>query len=142
MQVRNNYDIIFERDNGEIDAGVFNGDIGVVEDVMPFDESISVRFDDKTVVYTSDLLEDLTLAYAITVHKSQGSEFPAVVLPLFEGASVLYTRNLLYTAVTRAKSLLIVVGSSQKLAEMVKNNVTDKRYSGLKFKIWEMLKEE
>lgn len=142
MQIRNNYDITFERDNGELDCGVFNGDIGVIEDILPLDESIVVRYDDKTVTYTSDLIEDITLAYAVTVHKSQGSEFPAVILPLFEGAQVLYTRNLLYTAVTRAKSILIIVGSAQKVGEMVRNNITDKRYSGLKFKLWELIKNE
>lgn len=142
MQIRNNYDITYEKDSGELESGVYNGDIGVVTEVMPHEESLSVRFDDKTVTYTSDLLDDLELAYAITVHKSQGSEFPAVVLPLLEGAPVLYTRNLLYTAVTRAKQILILAGSPARVAQMVRNNMTDKRFSGLKFRIWDMLSEE
>jgi exodeoxyribonuclease V alpha subunit len=86
------------------------------------------------------MLEDIELAYAITVHKSQGSEFNAVILPLLDGANMLYTRNLLYTAVTRAKKILIILGSPQKVLSMVKNNITDKRYSGLKFQIWTMNK--
>ena len=79
---------------------------------------------------------------AITVHKSQGSEFPAVILPLLDGANVLYTRNLLYTAVTRAKALLIIVGTKERISQMVGNNITDRRYSGLKYRIAEMMAEE
>lgn len=138
MQVRNNYDITVDKANGEIETGVFNGDIGIVEEILDKEEGLIVRYDDKKVVYTVEMLEDIELAYAITVHKSQGSEFNAVILPLFEGANMLYTRNLLYTAVTRAKKILVIVGSPQKVIDMVKNNVTDKRYSGLKFQIWAM----
>ncbi len=142
MQIRNNYDITYEKDNGEIDSGVFNGDIGVIEKVYPHENSLDVRYDDKVVNYTAELLEDLTLAYAITVHKSQGSEFPAVILPLLDGAKVLYTRNLLYTAVTRAKTILIIVGTKERISQMVNNNVTDRRYSGLKYRITEMMSDE
>ena len=84
------------------------------------------------------MLDDVEHAYAITVHKSQGSEFDAVILPIWEGPEMLYTRNLLYTAVTRAKKLLVIIGSPEKLDAMVKNNYTNKRYSGLKFKIAEL----
>lgn len=142
MQIRNNYDITYERDNGEIESGVFNGDMGIIEKVYPYENSLDVRYDDKVVNYPAELLEDLTLAYAITVHKSQGSEFPAVILPLLDGANVLYTRNLLYTAVTRAKALLIIVGTKERISQMVGNNITDRRYSGLKYRIAEMMAEE
>lgn len=138
MQTKNNYDAVFERDNGEVDTGVFNGDIGVVTQVLPAQESIVIRFDDREICYTSEMLEDIEHAYAVTVHKSQGSEFDAVILPLWTGPEMLYTRNLLYTAVTRAKKIMIIVGSAERLDMMVKNNYTNKRYSGLKFKIEEL----
>ncbi|MDF2685437.1 MAG: helicase, RecD/TraA family, partial [Clostridia bacterium] len=140
MQVRNNYDITVEKANGELETGVFNGDIGIIDEILEKEEGLIVRYDDKKVVYTTEMLEDIELAYAITVHKSQGSEFNAVILPLLDGANMLYTRNLLYTAVTRAKKILIILGSPQKVLSMVKNNITDKRYSGLKFQIWTMNK--
>lgn len=138
MQVKNNYDAVFERSDGEVDCGVFNGDIGVVNLILTSQECITVIYDDKEICYTTDMLEDVEHAYAITVHKSQGSEFDAVILPLWDGPEMLYTRNLLYTAVTRAKKLLIIVGSPGKLDAMIKNNYTNKRYSGLKFKIAEL----
>ena len=133
MQIRNNYDLITERDDGVLDAGIYNGDLGIVETVIPAQESIVVRFDDKRVTYTNETLEELEPAYAITVHKSQGSEFKAVILTVSEGADLLFTRNLLYTAMTRAKQLLILVGSPARLSYMIQNVSTDKRYSGLKF---------
>ena len=133
MQIRNNYDLITERDDGTLDAGIYNGDLGIVEAVIPAQESLIVRFDDKRVTYTNETLEELEPAYAITVHKSQGSEFKAVILMVSEGADVLFTRNLLYTAMTRAKQLLIVVGSAARLKYMIDNVTADKRYSGLKF---------
>lgn len=139
MQIRNNYDAVFEKDNGEVETGIFNGDIGVIEKVYEKDDCLTVRFDDKVVTYTPEMLDDLDLAFAVTVHKSQGSEFNCVILPLLDGPDVLFTRNLLYTAVTRAKKLIILTGSAQKIASMVQNNYTDKRYCGLKFKIWEMM---
>lgn len=140
MQTKNNYDAVFERENGEVDTGIFNGDIGFVTQVMPSQESAVIRFDDREICYTADMLEDVEHAYAITVHKSQGSEFPAVIMPVWNGPEMLYTRNLLYTAVTRAKKIMIIVGSPEKLDTMVQNNYTNKRYSGLKFKIEEMSK--
>ena len=139
MQIRNNYDAVFEKDNGEVETGIFNGDIGVIEKAYEKDDCLTVRFDDKIVTYTPEMLDDLDLAFAVTVHKSQGSEFNCVILPLLDGPDVLFTRNLLYTAVTRAKKLIILTGSAQKIASMVQNNYTDKRYCGLKFKIWEMM---
>lgn len=133
MQIRNNYDLVTERDDGILDAGIYNGDLGIIEAVMPAQESLIVRFDDKRVTYTNENLEELEPAYAVTVHKSQGSEFKAVILLVSEGADVLFTRNLLYTAMTRAKQLLILVGSTARLSYMINNVTADKRYSGLKF---------
>ena len=133
MQIRNNYDLVTEFDDGHLDAGIYNGDLGIVEAVIPGQDALIVRFDDKRVTYTSDKLEELEPAYAVTVHKSQGSEFKAVILMVSEGADVLFTRNLLYTAMTRAKQLLVVVGSPARLSYMIGNVTADKRYSGLKF---------
>lgn len=133
MHIRNNYDIAWTRDNGEIGQGVFNGDIGLLEEVNPREGSLSVRYDDRLAVYSGEEAQDLELAYAVTVHKSQGSEFDAVILPLFRNPPMLNYRNLLYTAVTRAKSLLIIVGSRQTVAEMVANDRKTKRYTGLRY---------
>lgn len=104
MQARNNYDILWSRDNGDNGDGVFNGDVGVLSEIGRGGQTMKVRFDDKTAVYDMDSALDLELAYAATVHKSQGNEFNAVVMPMYQGPAQLYYRNLLYTAVTRAKS--------------------------------------
>lgn len=132
MHTRNNYDIGWTRDNGEIGSGVFNGDIGVLEDIDPREEALSVRYEDRVAFYTRQDAQDLELAYAATVHKSQGSEFDAVIVPLYHNQRMLCYRNLLYTAVTRAKSLLILVGSRATISEMVDNNRKTLRYSGLR----------
>lgn len=132
MQIKNNYDIPFVRDNMRSGEGIFNGDIGVIENINPVDLSLTVRFDDKVASYNSETVIDLDLAYAITVHKSQGSEFTAVIMPMYTGAPQLYYRNLLYTGVTRAKDLLIMVGTPWTVSKMVENNKKTKRYSSLK----------
>ena len=132
MQIKNNYDIPFVRDNMRSGEGIFNGDIGVIENINPVDLSLTVRFDDKVASYNSETVIDLDLAYAITVHKSQGSEFTAVIMPMYTGAPQLYYRNLLYTGVTRAKNLLIMVGTPWTVSKMVENNKKTKRYSSLK----------
>ena len=134
MQIRNDYDLVGEKPDGDIENGIFNGDIGTVESIDRRAETLSVRFDDRLYTYSlnSSEIDELEPAYAITVHKSQGSEFDAVVLPLFEGPELLYTRNLLYTAVTRAKKILIIVGDARKVRYMVDNARSGKRYSGLK----------
>ena len=139
MQTKNNYEIVYESEFGAEDRGVFNGDIGRIEQVSPDGDSMTVRFDDKKVTYYSQDLEDIELAYAITVHKSQGSEWDAVILPIMDGYDGLFTRNLLYTAVTRAKKLLVIVGSYERLKKMVDNRTSDKRYCGLKYMILKML---
>ncbi len=131
MQIKNNYDILWERADGESGNGVFNGDIGYVTQVDKRFNSLTVDFDGKKVIYSSEELSQLELAYAVTVHKSQGSEFQCVVLPISEVPAKLCYRNLLYTAVTRAKKLLIIVGSAEVLSQMVSNDKKTLRYTGL-----------
>ncbi len=131
MQIRNNYDIIFARDDGTSGEGVFNGDIGILLSIDKIESTLIVQFEDKYAKYTLENANDLDLAYAITVHKSQGSEFEAVVMPMYYGAPQLYYRNLLYTAVTRAKSMIVMVGTPWTVARMVENNKKTRRYSGL-----------
>ncbi len=131
MQIRNNYNIIFAREDGSSGEGIFNGDIGIILSIDKLESTLIVQFDDKYAKYEQENAADLDLAYAITVHKSQGSEFEAVVMPMYFGAPQLYYRNLLYTAVTRAKSLLVMVGTAWTVRKMVENNKKTKRYSGL-----------
>lgn len=131
MQVRNNYDMEWERDNGMTGAGIFNGDVGVIESIDPTDGNMRIRFEDRTVTYEFSLLEDLEPAYAVTVHKSQGCEYPIVILPLGNVPPMLRSRNLLYTAVTRAQCIVIVVGREDVLADMVRSNRQTMRYTGL-----------
>ncbi len=132
MQIKNNYDLEFVRDNGETDTGVFNGDIGRILSVDKFNKTLTIKFDDKTYVYEQEFFPQLEHAWAVTVHKSQGSEFRAVILCLRDIPKELQYRNLLYTAFTRAKELLVVVGSRETLATMVQNNKKQLRYSGVK----------
>lgn len=132
MQVRNNYNIIFAREDGTSGEGIFNGDIGILLSIDKADSSLVVQFDDKYAKYDLENAGDLDLAYAITVHKSQGSEFEAVVMPMYFGAPQLYYRNLLYTAVTRARSMIVMVGTPWTIKKMVENNKKTLRYSGLR----------
>jgi len=132
MHNRNNYDIYWIRDDGEKGSGIFNGDIGVLEEVRLREDVITVRYDDRVATYTRQDAQDLELAYAITVHKSQGSEFDAVILPLFHNTRQLCYRHLLYTAVTRAKNLLIIVGSHETIQQMINNDRKTLRYTGLR----------
>ena len=131
MQVTNNYELNWTRGDEE-GFGVFNGDIGVITKINNPDNIMTVDFDGKRVFYSYDLLEELELAYAITVHKSQGSEYPVVIIPMYSCPPMLMTRNLVYTAVTRAKSMVIMVGRAEILAKMVENNREIKRYTTLK----------
>lgn len=132
MQIKNNYDIRWFKDNGETGEGIFNGDIGIIEKIDKKTKIIKISFYDKTAAYTYESASDLDFAYAVTVHKSQGNEFDAVIIPMFQGPPQLYYRNLLYTAVTRAKKTLILVGNPHTVEYMVNNNRRTKRYSGLK----------
>jgi len=131
MQIKNNYDIVWTRDNGEYGTGTFNGDIGIVENIDVSLGTLSVRYDDRLATYGGEEVNQLELAYAITIHKSQGSEFECVILPLLDCPSMLRYRNLLYTAVTRAKKLLVIVGSKTVVCQMVDNDRKTLRYTAL-----------
>lgn len=131
MQIKNNYDIPWTRGD-EKGSGIFNGDIGLIRMIDKGSKTMAVEFDGRVAYYTFEMSNELELAYAVTVHKSQGSEFEAIVLPIMGGFDKLYYRNLLYTAVTRAKRYLILVGERQRIEYMVKNNRKMLRYTGLK----------
>ena len=132
MQTRNNYELLWIRSyDDKTGSGIFNGDIGVIESIDQQDSEMTILFDDRRVIYDFSLLEDLEHAYAVTVHKSQGSEYPIVILPMCSAAAMLLSRNLLYTAVTRAQSMVILVGREEIVAEMVRNNRQTMRYTGL-----------
>jgi exodeoxyribonuclease V alpha subunit len=138
MQVKNNYNLRWEKISGHNveGTGIFNGDTGIIQKIDDDQQKISVLFeDDKIVEYDYSILDELEPAFAITIHKSQGSEFPVVVMPIFPGPSVLMTRNLLYTAITRAKELVILVGVENTLNEMVSNDREALRYSCLDDKL-------
>ena len=132
MQTRNNYDIVWERTvDGKDGNGIFNGDIGTIISIEAADGYMEMLFDDKKVIYDISMLDDIEHAYAITVHKSQGSEYPIVVMPMCSAAYMLHTRNLLYTAVTRAQKMVVLVGREDIISEMVNNNHQTLRYTGL-----------
>ncbi len=136
MQIKNNYEILWSRADGTEGTGIYNGDMGRISEVKS--TSIEVLFDDgKQVSYDNTLLDEIELAYAITVHKSQGSEFRTVVIPVFYGTEKLFTRNLLYTAVTRAKEMVVLVGQKGAIFKMVDNDYEAKRFSGLCEKLLE-----
>ncbi len=137
MQIKNNYTVEWEK-NGYEGIGIFNGDIGIIEEINLKNENMIINFDERTVVYDFTFLDELELAYAITVHKSQGSEYPCVIVPLYRCPPMLMTRNLLYTAVTRASKMVILVGRNSVLCNMVENNYHAVRHTGLK----EILNEE
>ncbi|MGN0613142.1 MAG: ATP-dependent RecD-like DNA helicase, partial [Porcipelethomonas sp.] len=130
MQTKNNYDIVWSKD-GEQGAGIYNGDIGKILSINRQRMEMVINFDGRTAVYTFDMVDQLELAYAITVHKSQGSEFEAVVMPVLGGFDKLFYRNLLYTAVTRAKKLLILISTEDAVRRMVTNNKRTNRYTCL-----------
>jgi exodeoxyribonuclease V alpha subunit len=131
MQIKNNYDIEWYRDDGTDGIGAFNGDVGEVYEINRSAELITVRFDDRIATYNSDMFDQLELAYAVTVHKSQGSEFDCVIIPVLDMPEQLRYRNLLYTAVTRARERLILVGSEEAVHQMVDNNKKVLRYTSL-----------
>lgn len=132
MQTKNNYNITWEKSDGETGEGIFNGDIGVIENIDIHTETVQICFDDRSAVLAKEQMTDVELAYAVTVHKSQGSEFSAVIIPVVSVLPNLCYRNLLYTAVTRAKQLLILVGTRAEIQKMVENDKKTRRYSALK----------
>lgn len=148
MQTKNNYQIEWEIRNRygiPVDGGtgVFNGDIGRIRSINTFAEQLTVEFDEgKMVDYSFRQLEELELAYAITIHKSQGSEYPAVVVPVHSGPRMLMTRNLIYTAVTRARSCVCLVGIPETFQAMVNNEMEQRRYTGLKARLKEIMEED
>ena len=134
MQVRNNYDLFWENpDTGEKDLGVFNGDIGTILEVDA--GGVTVSFDGRLVAYPSELLGELEPAYAVTVHKSQGSEYRAVILAVSDVPPSLLSRGVLYTAITRARELFVVVGSAELLERMTANDRQARRYSALRTRL-------
>ncbi len=145
MQVKNNYQLEWQirgSHGGVADTGtgVFNGDIGIIREINTFSEELTVEFDEGRMVdYSFRSLEELELAYAITIHKSQGSEYPAVVIPVHSGPRMLMTRNLIYTAVTRARQCVCLVGIPEMFQMMVDNETEQRRYTGLKERIREIM---
>ena len=144
MQIKNNYGLSWKSTGEDGKAltgeGVFNGDMGIIHEIDTRNNTLTVSFDDgKLVDYTFDMLDELELSYAITVHKSQGSEFPAVVISLSGTPPMLTCRNLLYTGVTRARELVVLVGDTHTLKNMIKNITERERYTGLKEKLAELV---
>ena len=136
MQIRNNYDIMWRNEaNTAAGNGIYNGDIGVIRQIDPEQETMTVDFDGRIAVYTFDLLLELEHAWAMTVHKSQGSEYRAVILALCAASQMLMSRDILYTAVTRAKELLILVGDDQIAYQMIDNVRQSRRYNALRLRI-------
>ena len=135
MQIKNDYDITYERDGAEAGVGAYNGDLGIITAVDPDARAVTVMMDDRKYVYSADQLAELEPAYAVTVHKSQGSEFPAVILPVADVPARLCYRNLLYTGVTRARKLCVLTGTARTEEAMVRNVRQNMRYSGLRFRL-------
>ena len=137
MQIRNNYDILWKKSDGTIGTGMFNGDVGIIQSIDMDTELVTVLFDDRIAAYDFTELGELEPAYAMTVHKSQGSEYRAVVLSAWNGAPMLLNRSVLYTAITRARELLVIVGREETIAAMTENAHIGRRYTGLKLRLQE-----
>jgi exodeoxyribonuclease V alpha subunit len=136
MQTRNNYDIMWKKTDGSaVGTGIFNGDVGIIQQIDNAQELVRVVFDDREADYDFTQLNELEPAYAMTVHKSQGSEYRAVVLSAWNGSQYLLNRSVLYTAITRARELLIIVGREETVAIMTQNAKVGRRYSGLKLRL-------
>lgn len=144
MQIKNNYQMEWKNAEDLTEGeGVFNGDIGFITDIDKNFNELTVLFDDtRYVTYDFAQLDELELAYAVTVHKSQGSEFPIVVMPVTWFPPLLATRNLLYTAVTRGKKAVVMVGSEDRMRAMIDNNSTVEKYSGLVVRLHNMLEDD
>ncbi len=138
MQIRNNYDMVWKKQDGSVvGTGIFNGDVGTILSIDPHMESVTVLFEDRAAEYDFTQLGELEPAYAMTVHKSQGSEYRAVILSAWGGSSYLLSRSVLYTAITRARELLIIAGRSEAVAAMTENAKRGRRYTGLKLRLQE-----
>ncbi len=136
MQIRNNYDILWKkRDGSAVGTGIFNGDVGIIRQIDTGGETMTVSFDDREATYDFTQLNELEPAYAMTVHKSQGSEYRAVILTAWNGSPYLLSRSVLYTAITRARELLILVGREETVATMTQNVSKNRRYTGLKLRL-------
>ena len=136
MQIRNNYDIMWKKTDGSmVGTGIFNGDVGSIRQINPQAETMTIVFDDREAEYDFTQLNELEPAYAMTVHKSQGSEYRAVILAAWNGSSYLLSRSILYTAITRARELLIIVGREETVAVMTNNFQKNRRYTGLKLRL-------
>ncbi len=135
MQTKNNYDVVWERSDGTVGTGMFNGDVGKIVEIDPSGELLVVNFDDRIATYTLEMLNEVDLAYAMTVHKAQGSEYRCVVLAAMPAAPSLMVRGVLYTALTRARELLIVVGDDAAIRAMAENDRQQRRYSGLRWRM-------
>ena len=136
MQIRNNYDIMWKKSDGStVGTGIFNGDVGIIREIDPGTESLTIVFDDRVAEYDFTQLNELEPAYAMTVHKSQGSEYRAVILTAWNGSPYLLSRSILYTAITRARELLIIVGREETVGVMVENAKKNRRYTGLKLRL-------
>jgi exodeoxyribonuclease V alpha subunit len=136
MQIRNNYDIMWKKSDGsQVGTGIFNGDVGTILHIDPSVETLTILFDDREADYDFTQLNELEPAYAMTVHKSQGSEYRAVILTAWNGSPYLLSRSILYTAITRARELLIIVGREETVAVMTENAKKNRRYTGLKLRL-------
>ena len=135
MQTRNDYDVVWSKADGTVGTGVFNGDVGHIAEINPSGEWLALDFDGRTAAYSVEMLNEVDLAYAQTIHKAQGSEYPCVVLAAMPAAPSLMVRGVLYTALTRARELLIVVGDDAALRAMAANDRQQRRYSGLRWRL-------
>ena len=135
MQTRNNYDVPWTRADGTAGAGVFNGDVGRVAEIDPSGERLALDFDGRVAEYDLEMLNEVELAYAMTIHKAQGSEYRCAVLSLQPCARSLLARGVLYTALTRARELLVIVGDDAVVREMAANDRQQRRYSGLRWRL-------
>ena len=135
MQTRNDYDVVWGKEDGTIGTGIFNGDVGRIVQIDPSGEWLAVDFDGRSATYGVEMLSEVDLAYAQTVHKAQGSEYPCVVLAAMPSAPSLMVRGVLYTALTRARELLVMVGDDAAIRAMAANDKQQKRYSGLKWRL-------
>ena len=148
MQVKNNYQMEWKVKSRhgipiEEGVGVFNGDMGIIKEISTFSETLTVEFDDgREAEYTFGQLDELEPAYAVTIHKSQGSEYPAVIIPLLSGPKMLLNKNILYTAITRAKKCVTLIGNEAVFYEMAQNESEQKRYSGLRERLIELEEKE